>query len=299
VKPLAPVAPVAAGTHHDPSPDETAIHRVPGESVGVDTYREPVAARRARTTPTEPLPPLAPVAAGTRLEPLVPTAAERESQPRIELGEAGVRELRPAPGTAPPLALESLPFQLPPVDLPAGMVWPGVAGRAVLAALGAPVRLVPQPASWAPTAAVELVYSDGWSAHTSAELVFPAVERGRPVLFDAIRWQAKLSHLTPPGRTYALAPERDRVRLWVLTPPYRTVWAAIEEAFAHGDRATAGRLARTGLEAVDELRARGVPIADLDHIAVDDPSRLLATPWTPHRDRLIAQLQRLFAAAVL
>jgi hypothetical protein len=50
---------------------------------------------------------------------------------------------------------------------------------------------------------------------------------------------------------------------------------------------------------VDELRARGLPIADLDHIAIDHPARLLATPWTPRGDRLPAQLQRLFSAAVL
>jgi hypothetical protein len=57
----------------------------------------------------------------------------------------------------------------------------------------------------------------------------------------------------------------------MLTPTYRTVWVEIER----------------------------VQIADLEHIATDDPPRLLATPWTPNRDRLIVQLQRLFAAAVL
>jgi signal recognition particle receptor subunit beta len=191
------------------------------------------------------------------------------------------------------------PFQLPPVDLPAGMVWPGVSGRAALAAIAAPARIVERPAPWAPAHAIELACGEGWSAHTSSELVFAELERGKPALFEAVRWQAKLDALTPPGRTYALSPERDRVRLWVLTPAYRTVWAAIEEAFARGDRAAAGRLARIGLAAVDELRARGVAIADLDHIAVDDPSRLLATPWTERSDRLILQLQQLFAAAVL
>jgi hypothetical protein len=51
--------------------------------------------------------------------------------------------------------------------------------------------------------------------------------------------------------------------------------------------------------AVDTLRLRGVQIADLEHIAIDDPPRLLATPWPPNRDRLVVQLQRLFFAAVL
>ena len=172
-------------------------------------------------------------------------------------------------------------------------------GRAALASLGSSVRLVERPAPWAPRAAIELACSEGWTAHSSPELVYADLDAGRPALFDAIRWQAKLAHLTPPGRTYALAPDRDGLRLWVLTPAYRTVWAEIERAFAADDAGGAGRLAKAGLETVDELRLRGVQIADLEHIALHDPPRLLATPWTPGRDRLVGQLQRLFAAAVL
>jgi signal recognition particle receptor subunit beta len=201
--------------------------------------------------------------------------------------------------TPPPPLREVRPFQLPPVDVPAGMVWPGVSGRAALASIAAPVRVVAHRASWAPDAGIEVECGDGWVAHTSAALAFRDLDLARQALFEAARWQAKLAHLTPPGRTYALSPEHDGVRLWVLTPHYRCAWAAIEDAFARGDRGAASRLARLGLEAVDEIRARGVAIADLDHIAVDDPSRLLATPWSPQRDRLTEQLQRLFAAAVL
>jgi hypothetical protein len=206
-----------------------------------------------------------------------------------------------AEGTPPPSEppSEPLSFRLPPIDLPAGMVWPCVAGRAALAALGAPVRVVPRPAPWAPSAAIEIACGDGWSAHTGPDLVFSERDRGWPAMLEAVRWQAKLDTFAPPGRAYALSPEGNGMRLWVLTPMYRTVWVSIDDAFAHGDVATATRLARIGLEAVDELRARGLPIVDLDHIAIDEPLRLLATPWTPHRDRLTAQLQRLLSAAVL
>ena len=199
--------------------------------------------------------------------------------------------------TAAPAASPAL--QPPPVDLPAGMVWPGISGRASLAALGVRAHLVERLATWAPAEGIELACGEGWSAHTSDALVFSELDHGRAALLDAARWQTKMGSLTPPGRTYALAPEGDRARLWVLTPTCRTVWRAIEQAFAHGDRAMASRLARLGLEAVDEIRARGAAITDLDHVAIDDPPRLLATPWTPRGDRLIVQLQRLFAAAVL
>jgi signal recognition particle receptor subunit beta len=231
-------------------------------------------------------------------EPIPPIAIGRRGTPRSVLAVPPDGALESAQrGTPPPSEL--LAFRLPPIDLPAGMVWPCVAGRAALAALGTPVRVVPQPAPWAPTAAIELACGEGWSAHTGPDLVFPDGNQSWPALLEAIRWQTKLTYFAPPGRTYALSPEGEGMRLWVLTPTYRTVWVAIEDAFAYGDLATAARLARTGLEAVDELRARGLPIADLDHIAIDEPLRFLATPWTTHRDRLTGQLQRLLSASIL
>jgi signal recognition particle receptor subunit beta len=253
------------GTDDDATWDLPAVE--PGIQVIRDLRREP-----------EPVPSLAvpPIAAAAAMHAALEPAAR---------------------GTPPPPDL--LPFRLPPIDLPAGMVWPSVAGRAALATLGAPVRVVPQPAPWAPTASVELACGGGWSAHTGPDLVFPDRNRSWPALLEAIRWQTKLTYLAPPGRTYALSPERDGMRLWVLTPTYRTVWVAIDDAFAYGDLSTAARLARMGLEAVDELRARGLPILDLDHLAIDEPLRFLATPWTPHRDRLTAQLQRLLSASIL
>ncbi|HEX3759663.1 MAG TPA: hypothetical protein VHW23_13210, partial [Kofleriaceae bacterium] len=284
------------GTDDDPTWELEPVE--PRTPVILETRYErsgPIAiaiASRAATEPDEP-------PAGRKISPL-PIDPAPPGEPHIEIIVAVSRR---NPTLTPPVpfvaAPEPLPYQLPSVDLPAGMVWPGVSGRAALAALGAPVRLVERPLSWAPRAAIELACGDGWIAHSSPELVYADLDAARPALFDAVRWQAKLTHLTPPGRTYALAPELDGIRLWVLTPTYRTVWTEIERAFATGDRATAGRLAKAGMEAVDDLRLRGVPIADLEHIAIDDPPRLLATPWTPGRDRLVAQLQRLFAAAVL
>jgi hypothetical protein len=198
----------------------------------------------------------------------------------------------PGPPEAPPL-------QLPTFELPAGLVWPGVTGRSALASLTPPVSVTAVPASWAPGHAIELACGESWLAHTTPELWFTDLDDARRTLLDTIRWQAGMGALTPPGRTYAVAPQPEGARLWILTPVRRTVWAAIEDAFRRGDRATAGWLARRGLETVDEIRARGVAIGDLDHIALDEPLRLLTTPWTRRSDQLTAQLQRLFTEAVL
>jgi len=198
-----------------------------------------------------------------------------------------------------PSPRDPLPFQLPAMDLPASLIWPETAGRAALAQLAPPIRIAMPAAPWAPAGATELACRDGWLAHTAAHLLFPSLHRAQPVLQEAARWQAKLGNLAPPGRAYVLSPESDGVRLWILTPAFRTVWTAVEEAFARDDRAAAGRIAQRGLDAVDELRARGVPIVDLDHIAIDDAPRFLATPWTPQHDHLVIQLQHLLSSAVL
>jgi hypothetical protein len=190
-------------------------------------------------------------------------------------------------------------LQLPTFDLPGALVWPGVSGRRALASLAPPMNVTTVPASWAPGQAIELACGERWLAHTAPDLSFTDLDHARRALLDTIRWQARMAALTPPGRTYALSPQADGARLWILTPVHRTLWVAIEEAFGRGDRATAGWLARRGLETVDEIRAHGAVIDDLDHIAVDDTPRLLTTPWTPRSDRLAAQLQRLFAEAVL
>ena len=280
---LAAAPPAFLGRDDDPTWELPAVD--PGSAELDSTVADAIAREDEPTAPIEMAP--AVVAHGefcVRIKPGTSSGPPAEPTPD------------PAAGESPRPDVPAL--QLPPMDLPAGMVWPGVSGRAALAAIAAPTRMADRPVPWAPVHAVELLCGEGWSAHTSAELVFDA-EHGEQALADAVRWQTAVGALTPPGRTYALAPIGDRVRLWVLTPAYRTMWTTIEEAFARGDRATAARLARAGLEAVDELRARSVPIGDLDHIAVDDPPRLLATPWTPQRDRLIVQLQRLFAAAVL
>jgi signal recognition particle receptor subunit beta len=213
-----------------------------------------------------------------------------------DVAAAGQPSFLPLGTPGPP---DALAYQLPAVDLPAGLVWPGVSGRSALAAIAPPLHVTTHAASWAPGAAIELACGERWLAHTAPALLFADLDAARHALLDTIRWQARMAHLTPPGRTYAVSPQAEVARLWILTPVYRTVWSAIEEAFSHGDRATASYLARRGLEAVDQARAYGAPIGDLDHIAVDDPPRLLTTPWTPRSDRLSAQLQRLFTEAVL
>jgi signal recognition particle receptor subunit beta len=213
-----------------------------------------------------------------------------------EVAAAGQPSFVPLGTPGPP---DAPPYPLPTFDLPAGLVWPGVSGRSALAAIVPPVHVTTQAASWAPGAAIELACGERWLAHTAPALMFSDLDAARHALLDTIRWQARMAHLTPPGRTYAVSPQPDGARLWILTPVHRTVWTAIEEAFARGDRATAGKLARRGLEAVDDVRAHGAPIGDLDHIAIDEPPRLLTTPWTPRSDRLSAQLQRLFTEAVL
>jgi signal recognition particle receptor subunit beta len=229
----------------------------------------------------------------------------------VELGQLAATASDPA-SAAPPTFLPlgtpgpeaqplhaALPLELPAFDLPAGLVWPAVSGRSALAQLAPPLHVTTVPAAWAPRQAIELACGERWLAHTAATLWFTDLDEARRTLLETARWQTGMGALTPPGRTYALSPQPDGARLWVLTPVHRTVWAAIEEAFQRGDRATAGWLARRGLEAVDAIRAQGGAIGDLDHIGLDEPPRLLTTPWTPPSDQLTAQLQRLFTEAVL
>jgi mutual gliding-motility protein MglA len=266
-------------------------------------------------TPTETdMPPLAPPsdadptheAAPIRTSVCAAPSNIAEAVARIEIIELGTTAGDVAAAGQPsflPLGTPGPPdapgYRLPTVDLPAGLVWPGVSGRSALAAIAPPVHVTTRAASWAPGAAIELACGQHWLAHTAPALLFADLDAARQALLDTIRWQARMAHLTPPGRTYAVSPQPEGARLWILTPVHRTVWSAIEEAFSHGDRATAGYFARRGLETVDQVRAYGAPIGDLDHIAIDDPPRLLTTPWTPRSDRLSAQLQRLFTEAVL
>lgn len=277
-----PSPPVAAGALHQSSVREA-----------IDRQDEPTAPIEVAATP----PPIidAPPADAPPAAASPPPATATDSPPPTTATDSPPT----ATATDSPPTVTAPTYHLPPVDLPAGLVWPGVCGRAALVAITAPARRIDPPAAWAPAHAIELACGEGWSAHTSDELVFPDLSLGEAALFDAVRWHARLAAFAPSGRTYALSPEGDHVRLWVLTPSQRTMWAAIEDAFARDDRGAAGDLARRGLALVDELREQDISITDLDHVAVDEPLRLLATPWTPHSDRLIVQLQHLFAAAVL
>lgn len=282
----------------------------PGPGRGIESLGLNIDLAEWDRTPTET--DLPPASERAPTHDVLPSAAELDDPPAsieesmleiIELGTtpgdvaaAGQPTFLPLGTPGPP---DAQPLQLPTFDLPAGLVWPGVTGRSALASLTPPVSVTTVPVSWAPGHAIELACGEGWLAHTAPGLWFTDLDDARRTLLDTIRWQARMGALTPPGRTYALAPQSDGARLWILTPVRRTVWSSIEDAFRRGDRATAGWLARRGLETVDEIRAQGATIGDLDHIALDEPPRLLTTPWTPRSDQLTAQLQRLFTEAVL
>lgn len=268
----------------DRTPTETDLPPLPPPADADPTYEAAPVKATVCASPAS----IAEAVAGVEIIELGTTAGD--------VADAGQPTFLPLGTPGPP---DAPPYLLPAFDLPAGLVWPGVTGRSALAAIVPPVHVTTQAASWAPGAAIELACGEHWLAHTAPALMFADLDAARHALLDTIRWQARMAHLTPPGRTYAVSPQPDGARLWILTPVHRTVWAAIEEAFARGDRTTAGRLARRGLETVDEVRAHGAPIGDLDHIAIDEPPRLLTTPWTPRSDRLSAQLQRLFTEAVL
>lgn len=305
------VAPERCAVAEQPGlPEQLAAPAGPGSGPGIESLGLNIDLAEWDRTPTETdLPPASERAPTHDVLPGPPEAddppgsIEESMLEIIELGTTAGDIAAAGQPTFLPLGTpgpsDAQPLQLPTFDLPSGLVWPGVTGRSALAALAPPVSVATVPASWAPGRAIELACGDGWLAHTAPGLWFTDLDDARRALLDTIRWQAGMGALTPPGRTYAVAPQSGGARLWILTPVRRTVWAAIEDAFRRGDRATAGRLARRGLETVDEIRAHGAPIGDLDHIALDEPPRLLTTPWTPRSDQLTAQLQRLFNEAVL
>jgi signal recognition particle receptor subunit beta len=305
------VAPERCAVAQPPAlPEQLAAPAGPGPGPAIESLGLHIDLAEWDRTPTETdLPPASQRAPTHDVLPSVPepdeppASIEESMLEIIELGTtagdvaaAGQPTFLPLGTPGPP---DPLPLQLPTFDLPAGLVWPGVTGRSALASLTPPVTVTTVPVSWAPGHAIELACGEGWLAHTGPGLWFTDLDDARRTLLDTIRWQARMGALTPSGRTYALAPQSDGARLWILTPVRRTVWSAIEDAFRRGDRATAGWLARRGLETVDEIRAHGAAIGDLDHIALDEPPRLLTTPWTPRSDQLTAQLQRLFTEAIL
>jgi signal recognition particle receptor subunit beta len=191
-----------------------------------------------------------------------------------------------------------LPFDPPPTAPPIGLVWPGSVGRAAFADLTDPPRRAEAAAGWAPEGALELHYGARWVAHSTDLLRFADLDAGRPTLFDAVRWQAQLGELTPPGRAYTLAPDRSGARLWIVTPAPTPMWTTITAAIDRGDRPAADMLARAALVTLDKAREHGVEVGDLDHLTGEAVPRLLVTPWTPITDRLAAQLAHLHAIAV-
>jgi len=235
-------------------------------------------------------------------EPLDAAEPEPEPEPTPAPGP------EPAPAREPALAPEPAPeppptWELPHVGIPAGMVWPQVRGRGALSSLTPPGTRTRGPArAWAPRDPLEITCPD-WIAHSSAAWRFDDLDDGRRALLEVVRWQTRLGALTPSGRTIALCPERDGVRLWMLTPlDVASCWdrlvhtlraGAPEEVEAERSLALSvhafvrGSLARLGFDGE----------VALDQIAFDGEPRYLAPPPTASvtdaAQRLAAQLAHL------
>ncbi len=215
---------------------------------------------------------------------------------------AGVAPGAAAPDEPPPCAAAPGAWELPGVELPAGMVWPPVRGRASLAALTAPVQRRGVPVRpWAHPDAVELLDAHGWWLHTSLAWCFADLDEARHVLVGAVRWQTRLGALAPEGRTLALCPAATGARLWVVTAALPSCWEQIVEARAEGEPARVREAVRAGLAALAEVRGMlarvglGEEVA-LDVIAVDSAPRLLLTPPSSPRPSLAPRLAAQLAA---
>ena len=106
---------------------------------------------------------------------------------------------------------------LPRGDVPAGLVWPPLAGRSVLQRLVEAGPAVRAAVPFADPRAIGLEVGDAWIACTPPE-AFSDSETARRAFCEEVRLQAALGELGPPGRTVAVAPDGDGWRLWMLTP---------------------------------------------------------------------------------
>jgi signal recognition particle receptor subunit beta len=202
--------------------------------------------------------------------------------------------------TLAPSSPSDRPPIVPAVDVPSGLVWPPVVGRATLAAFAqGRVARAEQAVRWAPPNALELRCDDALVAHTTPAWCFDDIDRARLSLSEAARLQKRLSDFTPRGRTYAIAASEGRAWLWVITPQL----ASVRDAGRHALALDASAIVEL-VRALCEL-ARGDPCAhplsSLDRLAfqegrvvcLDVPFGMTARgdePWLSHISQEIVAL---------
>ena len=132
----------------------------------------------------------------------------------------------PAAGARRPNRLarvEEIDLPRPP-EIASGSIWPPVKGRAWLAAAcTGPFAVPPVVEPWAPSEALEVIAESGWYLHSSANWQFETASDARLRLIELVRRLLPGVELHPDSRTLAVARDRSRWRLWLVTPRVRTL----------------------------------------------------------------------------
>jgi len=166
--------------------------------------------------------------------------------------ESAVQEDKPRP----PAMHESL--RIPAAsEVPAGFLWPPLKARSILAAINgaAEIHRSEPAAAWAPFGAVELHSENGWILHTAEDWSFEDQMQGRNLLIRLVKNCLEHPEWVPESRTYLLAQDGLRWRLWMVSSDIPDLQQVLERALRSGhapDILEALRSAQNLLEAVEQ-----------------------------------------------
>ena len=171
--------------------------------------------------------PLALHAAMQKLEAL-PDAVEASIQEKIQnlRGDAPAQD-------APQVPLAAAGLTMPTAsDVPAGYLWPTLKARSILGAINAAPSVTHNAvsAAWAPPHAIEFATPNGWILHTADNWVFDNVAHGRDLLLHMVKRCLAMPEWIPEGRTFMMARDQARWRLWMTTPALPSARDMLERA---------------------------------------------------------------------
>lgn len=133
-------------------------------------------------------------------------------------------------------------------------------GRAAVAAAaaGRDVAIPEQVLDWAPAEAIEIALEDGWTLHSAAPWCFESEVAARMELMAVVRRLVVAPDLVPDGRAIFMGADEAGFRLWMLTPPLRTIASRLLDALVERDVGAArAAIEDLGRASAALVRARG------------------------------------------
>jgi len=149
------------------------------------------------------------------------------------------------------------PPQLHLFEIPAGMLWPPVKGRSVLAALGnGALHRQDEPRPWAPEGGVEWQNGEHWVLHSPPNGFCSSEDEARKRLMEAIRAHLALDGALLEDRVLVAAPAGEGRRIWMITPAVESVQDRLEALAAAGDTAGFLEALRDGVNSLKVVLER-------------------------------------------